>query len=323
MAILSLRVFMIMVICCCATFAESMTMKYKDPTQPLRLRINDLMLRMTLEEKIGQMTQIDREVATRDVMKDYFIGSVKTGGTSFNMVNELQKGSLSTRLGIPMMYGNNDVNGNSNAYGATIFPQNIALEVTRDPELKKAGAPYYEAIRKGVATIKVSYPSRNGHKNKELITELLKDKLKFRGFVISDFMSIDMITGPAHASYAYLIEQSVGAGVDMIMVGNNYKEFIDGLTSLVKNKVIPMRQINDAVRRILRVKFILGLFENPLNTDLSNVENLGELVERQNQQDMAMQAMCIDQSMIPLRKRTARILAAPTHADNNGNQCGR
>lgn len=76
MAILSLRVFMILVICCCATFAESMTMKYKDPTQPLRLRINDLMLRMTLEEKIGQMTQIDREVATRDVMKDYFIGEL-------------------------------------------------------------------------------------------------------------------------------------------------------------------------------------------------------------------------------------------------------
>ncbi|GKC86808.1 glycoside hydrolase family 3 C-terminal domain-containing protein, partial [Tanacetum coccineum] len=86
---------------------------------------------------------------------------------------------------------------------------------------------------------------------------------------------------------------------------------------------IPIRRINDAVRRILRVKFILGLFENPFNTDLSNAENLGEQVERQNQQDMAMQAMCIDQSMIPLRKRTARILAAPTHADNNGNQCGR
>ncbi|PWA67423.1 glycoside hydrolase family 3 C-terminal domain-containing protein [Artemisia annua] len=105
-----------------------------------------------------------------------------------------------------------------------------------DPELiKKVGAPYYDVIQKGVATIKVSYPSRNGHKNKELITELLKDNLRFRlnysfhllllllsrfpfhynGFVISDFMGIDMITGQAHANYAYLIEQSVGAGVDM------------------------------------------------------------------------------------------------------------
>nr|GEV67408.1 glycoside hydrolase family 3 C-terminal domain-containing protein [Tanacetum cinerariifolium] len=97
---------------------------------------------------------------------------------------------------------------------------------------------------------------------------------------VPDFMGIDMITDPAYANYAYLTEQSVSAGVDMIMVENNYKEFIDGLTSLVKNKVIPMRRINDAIRRILRVKFILGLFENPLNTDLSNAKNLREQVER-------------------------------------------
>ncbi|GJZ66473.1 glycoside hydrolase family 3 C-terminal domain-containing protein, partial [Tanacetum coccineum] len=70
------------------------------------------------------------------------------------MVNEVKKGSLSTRLGKPMMYGNDDVNGNSNAFGATIFPQNVALEETRDYELKKIRAPYYDATRKGDATIK-------------------------------------------------------------------------------------------------------------------------------------------------------------------------
>ncbi|GJW63829.1 glycoside hydrolase family 3 C-terminal domain-containing protein [Tanacetum coccineum] len=250
---------------------------------------------------------------------DFSIGSIISSGgnvpakkasskTWIYMVNEFKKGSLSTHLGIPVMHGSDDVNGNSNAFGATIFPQNVAPDETRDPQLKKTGGPYYEAIRKGVATIKISYPSQNGRKNKEFITGFLKDKLKFRGFVISDLMGIDMITDPAHANYAYMIEQSVGAGVDMIMVENNYKEFIDGLTSLVKNKVIPIRRINDAVRRILRVKFILGLFENPFNTDLSNAENLGEQVERQNQQDMAMRAapprgrgvgggaaMCIDQ----------------------------
>nr|GEU82017.1 glycoside hydrolase family 3 C-terminal domain-containing protein [Tanacetum cinerariifolium] len=59
-----------------------MNMKYKDPTQPLRLRINDLMLRMTLEEKIVQMTQINREVATSDVMKNYFIGSIMSSAGS-------------------------------------------------------------------------------------------------------------------------------------------------------------------------------------------------------------------------------------------------
>nr|GEV68683.1 glycoside hydrolase family 3 C-terminal domain-containing protein [Tanacetum cinerariifolium] len=103
MAIPSLCFFMILVICCCTiTFAESMNMKYKDPAQPLRLQIIDLMLRMTLKEKIGQMTQINREVATRDVIKNYFIGSIMSSAgtvpakeaspkTWINMVNELKK----------------------------------------------------------------------------------------------------------------------------------------------------------------------------------------------------------------------------------------
>ena len=62
-----------------------------------------------------------------------------------------------------------------------------------------------------------------------------------------------------------------------VMVPSNYTEFIDGLTLLVKNKVIPMSRIDDAVRRILRVKFVMGLFENPL-ADNSFVEELGSQV---------------------------------------------
>ena len=62
-----------------------------------------------------------------------------------------------------------------------------------------------------------------------------------------------------------------------VMVPSNYTEFIDGLTLLVKNKVIPMSRIDDAVRRILRVKFVMGLFENPL-ADNSFVKELGSQV---------------------------------------------
>ena len=61
------------------------------------------------------------------------------------------------------------------------------------------------------------------------------------------------------------------------MIPNNYVEFINDLTNLVNNKVIPMSRIDDAVRRILRVKFIMGLFENPL-ADLSMVDQLGKKV---------------------------------------------
>jgi beta-glucosidase len=140
-----------MLLCCIVAAAEG-TLKYKDPKQPLGARIRDLMNRMTLQEKIGQMVQIERSVATPEVMKKYFIGSVLSGGGSVpsekatpetwvNMVNEIQKASLSTRLGIPMIYGIDAVHGHNNVYGATIFPHNVGLGVTRDPNLvKRIGA---------------------------------------------------------------------------------------------------------------------------------------------------------------------------------------
>lgn len=117
-------------------------MKYKDPKQPIAVRVKDLLSRMTLEEKIGQMTQIDRSVANAGVMKNSFIGSVLSGGGSeplpkataqdwVNMINEFQKGSLASRLGIPMMYGIDAVHGHNNVYNATIFPHNVGLGCTR------------------------------------------------------------------------------------------------------------------------------------------------------------------------------------------------
>jgi beta-glucosidase-like glycosyl hydrolase len=141
-----------LLLCFWIAVSEGEYMKYKDPKQPLNTRIKDLMRRMTLEEKVGQMTQIERKLSSPDVMKKYLIGSVLSGGGSVpgpkasaeawvNMVNDFQKGSLSTRLGIPMIYGIDAVHGHNNVYGATIFPHNVGLGVTRDPQLiKKIGA---------------------------------------------------------------------------------------------------------------------------------------------------------------------------------------
>ncbi|PKU61463.1 beta-glucosidase [Dendrobium catenatum] len=117
-------------------------LKYKDPRQPLNVRVNDLLSRMTFAEKIGQMAQIARENATAEVMAERFIGSVLSGAGSVpapkasvklwvDMVNEIQKGALSTRLGIPMIYGIDAVHGHSNVYKATIFPHNVGLGATR------------------------------------------------------------------------------------------------------------------------------------------------------------------------------------------------
>ncbi|XP_039052548.1 lysosomal beta glucosidase-like [Hibiscus syriacus] len=123
-------------------------MKYKDPKQPISKRIRDLLKRMNLDVKIGEMVQIDRQVATAEVMRDYKIGSILSGGGSvprlqatlqewINMVNSFQNGSLSTRLGIPMIYGIDAVHGHNNVYNATIFPHNVGLGATRDPDLVK------------------------------------------------------------------------------------------------------------------------------------------------------------------------------------------
>ncbi|KAL9676071.1 hypothetical protein QQ045_004284 [Rhodiola kirilowii] len=121
---------------------EADNLVYKDAKQPIAYRVRDLLNRMTLEEKIGQMSQIDRSVATQDIMKTYSIGSVLSGGGStplpkataedwINMINDIQRGALSSRLGIPMIYGIDAVHGHNNVYNATIFPHNVGLGVTR------------------------------------------------------------------------------------------------------------------------------------------------------------------------------------------------
>lgn len=117
-------------------------MVYKDSKQPMVGRINDLMSRMTLEEKIGQMVQLDRRNVTAEIMREYGIGSLLSGGGSVpklkatpmdwvDMVNYFQNGSLSSRLGIPYIYGIDAVHGHNNVYKATIFPHNVGLGCTR------------------------------------------------------------------------------------------------------------------------------------------------------------------------------------------------
>ncbi|KAL4583229.1 hypothetical protein LXL04_007796 [Taraxacum kok-saghyz] len=424
--------------------------KYKDPKQPVAVRVKDLLERMTMEEKIGQMVQIERISATPDIMKQYFIGSMLSGGGSvpnpqatvvdwINMVNEFQNGSLATRLGIPMIYGIDAVHGHNNVINATIFPHNIGLGATRDTDLvKRIGAataaevratgipyafapciavcrdprwgrcyesysedtklvqsmtdiisglqgefpkgsrlgvpyvsgkdkvaacakhfvgdggtthgidenntvanqhdllsihmpPYYDSIIKGVSTVMVSYSSWNGkrmHENGDLITGYLKNQLKFKGFVISDWEGIDRITSPPHSNYTYSVLASVLAGIDMVMVPNNYKEFINDLTYLVKNKFISMDRIDDAVSRILRVKFTMGLFENPL-ADFSLVNEVGSQAHREIAREAVRKSLVLlkngkntNDPMLPLPKVSSKVLVAGSHADNLGYQCG-
>ncbi|KAJ4970923.1 hypothetical protein NE237_004022 [Protea cynaroides] len=452
MARTSIPLLGLLYLCCWAAIAEAQGyMKYKDPKQPLGARVKDLINRMTLAEKIGQMVQIDRVNVTADIMKNYFIGSLLSAGGSVpapkaspetwvNMVNEFQKGSLATRLGIPFIYGIDAVHGHNNVYKATIFPHNVGLGVTRDPGLVKRigiataievratgiqyafapciavcrdprwgrcyesysenhkivqmmteiipglqgdlpekipkGVPYVtgkdkiatcakhyvgdggtvkginenntivsqnelfsihmpaylDAVSKGVSTIMPSFSSLNGvkmHADRDMITGFLKGNLSFKGFVISDWQGIDKLTDPSHANYSYSIETSINAGIDMVMVPYNYTEFINGLTDLVNKKAVSMSRINDAVKRILRVKFAMGLFENPL-ADNSLVAKVGCQEHRELAREAVRKSLVLlkngktasDPPVLPLPKKAPKILVAGSHADNLGYQCG-
>jgi beta-glucosidase len=120
---------------------------YKDPSQPVSARVADLLSRMTLEEKVGQMTQAERGAVAGDPTRvtDWKLGSVLSGGGSTptpntpeawaDMVDGFQRAALNTRLGIPLLYGVDSVHGHGNLLGATVFPHNIGLGATRDPGL--------------------------------------------------------------------------------------------------------------------------------------------------------------------------------------------
>jgi beta-glucosidase len=185
---------------------------------------------------------------------------------------------------------------------------------------------YIAAVKAGVGTIMPSYSSWNGVKvsgNKHLLTEILKQELGFQGFLISDYNAIDQID----RDYKKAIEISINAGMDMAMVPDRYKLFIDNLKQLVREGRIPMARIDDAVTRILRVKFAMGLLDpkrSPL-ADRSLAKTFGSAEHRQVAREAVRQSLVLLKNrnqVLPLSKTAARIHVAGKNADDIGNQCG-
>ncbi len=118
---------------------------YKDPSQPVSARVNDLLSRMSLDEKLGQMTQAERNAVSTGQITQFRLGSLLSGGGSApspnnatswaNMYDNFQNAALATPLGIPLIYGVDAVHGHNNVVGATIFPHNIGLGATRNATL--------------------------------------------------------------------------------------------------------------------------------------------------------------------------------------------
>nr|AMP82915.1 beta-D-xylosidase 3 [Catalpa bungei] len=423
---------------------------YKDPNAPIEARVKDLLSRMTLQEKIGQMTQIERSVATSSAIKDLCIGSMLSAGGSgpfenakssdwAAMVDNFQKAALESRLGIPLLYGIDAVHGNNNVYGATIFPHNIGLGATRDADLIKrigsatalevrasgihytfapcvavcrdprwgrcyesfgedpqivkmmtlmvtglqgqpphghpsgypfvAGrenvvacakhfvgdggtrnginegdtisshdeleeihmAPYLDCISLGVCTIMASYSSWNGtklHNSHFLLTEILKNKLGFKGFIISDSEGLDRLSSPHGSNYQQSVLSAITAGIDMVMVPFRFQLFLEDLMHLVESGKIPMTRIDDAVERILRVKFASGLFEHPLSNgsllDIVRCEQHKKLAREAVRKSLVLLKNGKDpkKPFLPLDRNAKRILVVGRHADDLGYQCG-
>jgi beta-glucosidase len=196
-----------------------------------------------------------------------------------------------------------------------------------EAELRRIHLPgYASAIKAGVGSIMVSYSSWNGVKasaSTRLLTEILKQELNFEGFLISDYNAIAQIDSDFKKS----IEISINAGMDMAMEPNSYQRFIAMLTELVNEGRVPVSRIDDAVTRILRVKFAMGLMarnRSPLAARKLH-GTFGAGSHREIARDCVRQSLVLlknKRQTLPLSKRLARIHVAGRSADDMGNQCG-
>jgi beta-glucosidase len=185
---------------------------------------------------------------------------------------------------------------------------------------------YVTAIREGAATIMPSYSSWNGKKSsgsRRLLTEIVKEELGFEGFLISDFAAIDELPG----DYREDIEQSINAGMDMVMVPARYPEFYDLLLDLAQTGEIPMERIDDAVRRILRVKFAAGLFDDDWSpqADRALEASFGSMQHRAVARQAVRESLVLLKNQggaLPLAKDAARLHVAGRGADDIGMQSG-
>ncbi|MEV0081247.1 glycoside hydrolase family 3 protein [Saccharopolyspora sp. NPDC050642] len=407
---------------------------YRDATRPVADRVDDLMARMSLQDKIGQMTQAERLAADPGAAAAAGIGSILSGGGSAptpntaeawaDMYDAYQRAAIATPLGIPIIYGVDAVHGHNNVHGATIFPHNIGLGATNDPDLVErigrataeevAGTgidwdfapclcvarndrwgrtyesfgetperpaamasavtglqgstldgpasvlatakhyvgdggttggddqgnteideaelravhlpPFQAAIERGVGSVMISYSSWNGvkmHTGDYLINDVLKGELGFTGFVVSDWQAIDKIDGQEGFT-ADEVRDSVNAGLDMIMVPNEYQKFMDLLRAEVEAGRVPMERIDDANRRILTKKFELGLFERPF-TDRSLTGTVGSAEHRELAREAVRESQVLlknDGNVLPLAKDGGKIFVAGKNADDIGNQSG-
>ncbi|QPQ54359.1 exo 1,3/1,4-beta-D-glucan glucohydrolase [Allosphingosinicella flava] len=408
-------------------------------------RIDAILARMSIEEKVGQVIQPDIGSITPADVRKYKFGSVLNGGNSSPYGNETGPASDWVKLAdefwdaamgadwagekIPVIWGSDAVHGHSNVVGATLFPHNIGLGNTRNPDLIRRvgevtaremvvtgldwtfaptlavvrddrwgrsyegysedpeivrsyasaiveglqgragtkeflgpgkviatakhfigdggteggkdqgdnpssadrlrdihGAGYAPAIEAGVQAIMSSFSSVRGekvHGSRDLLTGALKEQMNFDGLVVGDWNGHGQVPGCTNESCA----ASVKAGLDMFMAPDSWKGLYENTLAQVRSGEIPMARLDDAVRRILRVKLRSGVFSKgkPSTRPLAGrYELLGSAEHR------AVARQAVRESLVLLKNQgkilplaaNAKVLVAGDGADNIAKQSG-
>ncbi|WP_111098455.1 glycoside hydrolase family 3 protein [Stenotrophomonas hibiscicola] len=411
----------------------------------LEKRITDLMAGMTVEDKVGQLVQGDIASVTPDDVRRYRLGSILAGGNSdpggrydaspaewLALADAFYDASMDTSKGgkaIPLLFGIDAVHGQSNIIGATLFPHNIGLGATRNPELLRqiggitaletrvtgmewtfaptvavpqddrwgrtyegysespevvasyaaamveglqgrVGTPefldgrhviasvkhflgdggttdgkdqgdtrisesdlvrihaagYPPAIAAGAQTAMASFNSVNGekmHGHRHYLTDVLKGRMNFGGFVVGDWNGHGQVKGCTTTD----CPATIIAGLDMAMASDSWKGFYETTLAAVKDGRITTQRLDDAVRRILRVKFRLGLFEAGRPSTRA-VGGQFALIGAPAHRTVARQA--VRESLVLLKNQNGllplspkqRILVAGDGADDVGKQAG-
>ena len=401
-------------------------------------QIEALLKRMTVEEKVGQMTQLEIGMVTtgqdqgiaidpaklEKAIAQYGVGSILnvsnhalTVDKWHEIIGQIQAAATKTRLGIPVIYGIDSIHGANYIQGATLFPQEIGMAATWNPELmlraseitaietRAAGIPwtfspvldigrnpvwprfwetfgedpylakvmgvafvrglegtdlsssdriasclkhymgysfplsgrdrtpawipenylreyflptFAASVKAGARTVMINSGEINGiptHVDRHILTDILRGELGFEGFAVSDWEDIKKLVRiwRVAADEKEATRMSVMAGVDMSMVPADYS-FSDSLIALVKEGAVPQARIDEAVRRILKVKFELGLFEKPVPTpDLKKKFGLKE--SRQVSLEAARESITLlknENNLLPLAKNRKVLVTGPT-----------
>lgn len=415
------------------------------PDAALERRVEALLASLTLEEKVGQIIQADIGSITPDELRKYRLGSVLAGGGSdpggkYNapakdwlaLADAFWEASMDTSQGgkaIPVIWGIDAMHGQSNIVGATLFPHNIGLGATRNPELMREigritaietratgmewvfaptvavpqddrwgrayegysespevvaqfapamveglqgkvgthefldgrhvmttvkhflgdggttngkdqgntevseavlrdvhAAGYVPAIAAGALSVMASYNSFHGeklHGSKALLTDVLKARMHFGGFVVGDWNGHGQVPGCTNTD----CPQTFNAGLDMAMAPDSWRGLYDSTLAHAKAGTLPMARLDDAVRRILRVKLQMGLFEQPKPSRRvlgGKFELLGAAEHRAVARRAVRESLVLLKNaggMLPLDPRR-RILLAGDGADSLGKQTG-